>query len=88
MYQLLWLALIWVAGTALILGGLMTLGSLLLWLVPTLPAKSKRTTERSSSDRPATADIKPWLGQLKLLVVSLALSLAGGGLLFALPFPH
>lgn len=41
--NLIWLAIAWVGGTAAILGSLMTLASLLLWLVPSsdLPAWEK-----------------------------------------------
>jgi hypothetical protein len=68
-----WFVIALVGGVAAILGSLMLLGSLLLWLIP-----AAKTTSPSS---------RPWLGRIKLLAVSLLLSLSGLGLLIAFPFP-
>jgi hypothetical protein len=80
--QLTWVAIAWVAGTAAILGSLMTLGSLLLWMVPSQP-RSKKPDEQASSI-PAS----PWQNRLKLLTFSIAIALAGISLLIAVSFPQ
>jgi hypothetical protein len=72
MQQLVWLAIVWVGGTAAILGSLMALGSLLLWLVPN--PKNLKTS------------VAVWQ-RLKLLGVALCLTLLGLGLLGFVPFP-
>ncbi|MBD2071883.1 hypothetical protein H6F93_30920 [Leptolyngbya sp. FACHB-671] len=82
MSQLLWIAIAWIGGTALILGSLMTLGSLLLFLVPA-GAKPAAKGNLTSSTSP-----RPWQNQLKLLLLSLSLTLAGLGLLSLFPFPQ
>jgi hypothetical protein len=82
MSQLLWIAIAWIGGTALILGSLMTLGSLLLFLVP---VRAKSHTKTNSAD--ATPSLQPWQN-LKLLLLSLILTLIGGGLLILFPFPQ
>ncbi|NJN57459.1 MAG: hypothetical protein HC879_08135 [Leptolyngbyaceae cyanobacterium SL_5_9] len=83
MSQLLWMAIAWIGGTALILGSLMTLGSLLLFLVP---AGAKSYTKANSTG--ATSSPQPWQNNLKLLLLSFTLSLVGGGLLSLFPFPQ
>jgi len=82
MSQLLWIAIAWIGGTALILGSLITLGSLLLFLVP---AEAKPKSKANSTD--ATAFPQIWQ-KLKLLLLSLTLALAGWGILSLFPFPR
>ncbi|PSB23967.1 hypothetical protein [Stenomitos frigidus] len=81
MSQILWLVLAWVAGTAATLGSLMVLGSLLLWLSPTVQARSHQT---DASPLPVP---KPWQNRLTLLAFSIAIALAGLGILVVVPFP-
>ncbi|MBD2035122.1 hypothetical protein H6F76_08780 [Leptolyngbya sp. FACHB-321] len=79
MSQSLWFALTWIAGTAAILGSLMALGSVLLWFVPSVPPRSRKLEEAST--------IPAWQNRLKLLVFSVAIALAGLGILVVTPFP-
>lgn len=79
MSQILWLTAAWVAGTAAILGSLMVLGSLILLAAPTQP-RSRKPPQAT----PASVSQKH---RLTLLVVSLAIALAGLGILFVVPFP-
>lgn len=74
---LLWLGVAWVGGTAAILGSLITVGSLLLWLVPPTQTKGK----------PHTASPSHWVGPLKILGFGLAIGLGGLALLLTVPFP-
>jgi hypothetical protein len=83
MSQLLWIAIAWIGGTALILGSLMALGSLLLFLVPTGAKPNARANSTDSTPFP-----RPWQNQLKLLLFSLTLALAGWGMLNLFPFPY
>ncbi|WP_421659276.1 hypothetical protein [Leptothermofonsia sp. ETS-13] len=85
MQQLLWIAIVWVAGSAAILGSLMTLGSLLLWVAPTQPTK---TTRRANEKALVTTMTQPFQDRLKLLAVSVAIALAGLSLLAIVPFPY
>jgi hypothetical protein len=80
MTQILWFMLTWIAGTAAILGSLMTLGSLLLWLAP-LQSRSRKT-DASLGSMPSQ-----WQNRLKLLAFSVAIALAGLGILLVVPFP-
>lgn len=82
MSELLWIAIAWLGGTALILGGLMTLGSLLLFLVP---AGTKPPTRANSTS--STTSSQSWQ-KLKLLLLSLMLALAGLGMISLFPFPY
>jgi hypothetical protein len=75
----LWLVLAWIGGTAAILGSLMTLGSLVLLVAPSQP--------RSHNPQPPLLVERPWQQQLKLLAVSLAMALAGFGILVIVLFP-
>jgi hypothetical protein len=83
MSELLWIAIAWVGGTALILGSLMFLGTLLLFLVPT---KVKPNTGANAAS--STTSSQPWQNQLKLLLLSLTLAIAGLGMLSLFPFPQ
>ena len=79
MQQVGWLAIAWVSGSLAILGSLMTVGSLLLWLVPT-PARQLKTGNDS-------AMTPGWQNHLKLLVVSVSFAIVGFGLLLIFPLP-
>ncbi|MBF2027131.1 MAG: hypothetical protein IGS48_10250 [Oscillatoriales cyanobacterium C42_A2020_001] len=79
MRSLIWLALAWVGGAAAILGSLMTLGSLLLWLVPNPATKS------SLPDKPLVAP-NTWRTRARLLLFSLALAFVGFKVLLLVPF--
>jgi hypothetical protein len=81
MHQVLWIAIAWAAGTAAILGCLMTLGSLLLWLVPTHAGRSRK----AGGEAPESGN---WQNQLKLTAFSIAIALVGLSLLIAVPFPQ
>lgn len=83
MSELLWIAIAWVGGTSLILGSLMFLGSLLLFLVPARAKPNTRANAASSTDSP-----RPWQNQLKLLLLSCVLAIAGLGMLSLFPFPQ
>ncbi|MBW4471225.1 MAG: hypothetical protein KME45_12600 [Stenomitos rutilans HA7619-LM2] len=76
---MLWLISAWIAGTTAILGSLMVLGSLILLVAPAQPRS------RNPQQSPPTSH--PWLQRLKLLAVSLAIALAGLGILLVVPFP-
>ena len=80
MSQSLWYALTWIAGTAAILGSLMALGSVLLWFVPSVPPRSRKLEVEPST-------IPDWQNRLKLLAFSVAITLAGLGILVVTPFP-
>ncbi|MBD1864339.1 MULTISPECIES: hypothetical protein [Trichocoleus] len=81
MNQMAWFLVAWVGGSLAILGSLMTLGSLLLWLVPRSGSKaSKPDGERSPG-------IPDWQNRVKLTAVSLGLAIAGFSLLVVFPFP-
>jgi len=82
MSQLLWISIAWLGGTALILGSLMTLGSLVLLIAPTIPAPHAKAA--SAELVPST---KSW-HKLKLLTLSLTLTLVGWELLAIFPFPQ
>lgn len=69
----LWIAIALLGGMAAILGSLMTLGTLLLWLVP--------ARKLGASERPL------WPSRLKLLGIASAIALFGILLLWAFPFP-
>ena len=64
-----WLTIASLGGLATILGSLMTLGTLLLWVVPDTRMKLKDATSLV------------WLNRLKLLGGSLALAIVGFALL-------
>lgn len=81
MQQIAWIALAWAAGTAAILGSLMTLGTLLLWLVPSSRPQSKKGENQPSHQHPQ------W-GHLKLVLVSAAIALVGLSLFVVVPFPQ
>ena len=81
MTQILWFIFAWLAGTAAILGSFMTLGSLLLWLVPSMPARSRKL-DASLESTPSQ-----WPNRLKLLAFSGAIALVGIGILVVVPFP-
>lgn len=91
MLQLAWIALAWAAGIATILGSLMTLGSLLFWLVPVASPRSQRPESKqsqTSSGRAQRDDPAFQRGnRLKLLLVSGAIALAGISILVAVPTP-
>lgn len=72
---MLWLIFAWIAGTAAILGSLMTLGSLILFVTPA-PMRSRKPQQSH-----------PWSQHLKLLAVSVAVALTGLGILIVVPFP-
>jgi hypothetical protein len=82
MPPIVWIAVMWIAGTAAILGGLMTIGSLLLWLVPMAPVRGKKSAEFAAVQAKSI-----WLARLRLLGVSLAIALTGIGVLLITPFP-
>lgn len=67
----------WIAGTAAILGSLMFLGSLLLWMVPTVAYRRKDSASPRSI----------WQQRLKLTCFAGALALIGIGFLAIVPFP-
>ncbi|MBC7971747.1 MAG: hypothetical protein H7Z11_16750 [Verrucomicrobia bacterium] len=79
MSQILWFTFTWIAGTAAILGSLMTLGSLLLLIAPSQPRSHKL-------EQPLIAH-HFWRKRLKLLAFSLTIALAGFGILVVVPFP-
>ncbi|MBW4580878.1 MAG: hypothetical protein KME42_15030 [Tildeniella nuda ZEHNDER 1965/U140] len=81
MSQITWFILAWVAGTAAILGSLMTLGSMLLWLSPSVQTRSRQTTT------PRLPTSSPTQNRLKLLAFSVVIALAGVGILIVVPFP-
>ncbi len=76
MQQVGWLAIAWVGGSLAILGSLMTIGSLLLLMVP---ASTKKVSD------PATPP--GWQSHLKLLGVSVSFAIAGFSLLLIFPLP-
>lgn len=80
MLQIAWIALAWAAGIAAILGSLMTLGSLLFWLVPASQPRSRNPDSQLDSGQ-------IWRDRMKLLLVSLAIALAGLSVLAAVPTP-
>ena len=80
MSQLLWLVLAWIAGTAAILGSLMTLGSLILLFVPS-QARSRQP------EKPFLPSKQSWQHRLRLLAFSVAIAIAGLGILVVVPFP-
>lgn len=84
MYQILWIAIAWLAGTCAILGSLMALGSLLLWLTPAQSAKSQKPREQPK----AVNVLSFWQNRLKLLAFSVAIALTGISLLILVPFPQ
>ncbi|MGA7938044.1 MAG: hypothetical protein WCA35_31135, partial [Kovacikia sp.] len=73
----------WLGGTAAILGSLMTIGSLLLWIVP-----APQTRDRKVGDPASQVGPKPWQNRLKVTAFAGAIALAGIGLLMAFPFPQ
>ncbi|HEY9616124.1 MAG TPA: hypothetical protein V6C64_04750 [Microcoleaceae cyanobacterium] len=75
----LWLLLAWIAGIAAILGSLMTIASLLLWLVPNA-AKPKSTKTLASP----SVGYQRW----RFAGAALVLALSGLALLIIVPFPH
>lgn len=79
MSQILWFTFTWIAGTAAILGSLMTLGSLLLLVAPSQPRSRK-------PEQPLIAH-HFWQERLKLLAFSLTIAFAGLGILVVVPFP-
>lgn len=79
--SLLWVGSSWLFGAALILGSLMTLGSVLLWLVPP-PAEAQPSTPAPPLVHRALASKR-----LRLLGFSLSLAIAGGIGFFGIPFP-
>lgn len=84
MQSVLWLLTAWVGGTAAILGGLMLLGSLLMWLLP-LSATKRSSSKRDRSD--SSSPLQAWRQRLLVAVVAVGLAVAGVGLLWAVPFP-
>lgn len=82
LYLFFWIAIAWAAGAMTVLGSLMILGSLLLLLIPTTVTKSKKSESPSPAISPA------WQGRLKLLGVSIALTLLGLVVLVIVPFPQ
>ncbi len=79
MTQSLWFTFTWIAGTAAILGSFMTLGSVILWFVPSVPPRSRKL------EVPSTSPV--WQNRLKLLAFSVAIALVGLGILVVMPFP-
>ncbi|KGF73289.1 hypothetical protein DO97_20875 [Neosynechococcus sphagnicola sy1] len=73
-----WLVLAGVGSTLVILGGFMTLGSLLLWLNPA----AARRPQDPSALQPSTAKV------IQLLAVALSLTLLGLTLLLLRSFPN
>ena len=69
--SLIWSGTTWLFGTALILGSCMTVGSLLLWLIPT----------------PPTAQPTALRHRLRLTLVAASLAIAGIIGLLSVPFP-
>jgi hypothetical protein len=80
MHQLGWFPVAWVGGSLAILGSFMTLGSLLLWLVPQQSKDLRINGERSPSGT-------NWQNHVKLIAVSVGLAIAGFGLLVVFPLP-
>ncbi len=81
MSQILWFMLVWIAGTTAILGSLMTLGSLLLWLLPLSSARSRQPQVQTIAAAPV------WHDRLKLLAFSVAIAVVGLSILVVMPFP-
>jgi hypothetical protein len=81
MQQIIWLAIAWVGGIAAILGSLMTIASLILWLIPDSP--SSKNAGAVTASTPGSA----WVNRLKLTAVAVAIALVGLSLLIAFPFP-
>ncbi|MGI0486066.1 hypothetical protein ACN4EK_11560 [Pantanalinema rosaneae CENA516] len=79
MMIVLWLGLAWIAGTATILGSLMTIASLLLWLLPPQPQKSNGTGKQS----PRSA----WYLRWRLTAVAVVMALTGFLILLLVSFP-
>ncbi|MBD2019708.1 hypothetical protein H6F43_05835 [Leptolyngbya sp. FACHB-36] len=80
MHNWLWLVGAWIGGTAAILGSLMTLGSLLLWLVPSQMSHGRKSAVQ---DAPQF-----WQRRLSLLVISVTIAFTGFAVLLAVPFPQ
>lgn len=81
MYPIVWMAVMWIAGTAAILGSLMTIGSLLLWLVPIAAVRGKKSATEVKTE-------SIWLVRVRLLGGSLAIALTGISILRIMPFPN
>lgn len=79
MQQVGWLAIAWIGGSLAILGSLMTVGSLLLWLVPSSARQLKKASDLETAPG--------WQNYLKLLVVSVSFAIAGFSLLLIFPLP-
>jgi hypothetical protein len=84
MQQVTWFIVAWVGGSSAILGSLMTLGSLLLWLVP---LSASKTSKVSKAHEERSLEVPIWQNRVKLLVVSLGLAIAGLSLLVVFPLP-
>ncbi len=84
MNQMAWFLVAWVGGSFAILGSLMTLGSLLLWLVPRPVSKASKTDGVSFKRLSAGSD---WQNHVKLMAVSVGLAIAGFSLLVMFPLP-
>ncbi|MBD2096651.1 hypothetical protein H6F90_16075 [Trichocoleus sp. FACHB-591] len=82
MNQMAWFLVAWIGGSLAILGSLMTLGSLLLWLVPRSGSKPQKM------DRERSPGIPDWQNRVKLTAVSLGLAIAGFTLLVVFPLPR
>nr|WP_290226600.1 hypothetical protein [Trichocoleus desertorum] len=81
MNQVAWFLVAWVGGSLVILGSLMTLGSLLLWLVPRPGSRASKTAEERSRGG------LDWQNRVKLMAVSVGLAIAGFTLLVIFPLP-
>jgi hypothetical protein len=75
---IIWLIAVWIGGIAVILGSLMTLGSLLLWISPGSSSGSKSQSE-SDNGRAIL------YGKVKLLGISIGLTLLGIAMLRVIP---
>lgn len=82
MEVVIWIICAWIGGTALILGSLMLLGSLLLWFVP-----ASSSSGNPAEQQPSPPLAQPWQNRLVLMAIALILTLLGLGLLLAFPFP-
>jgi len=80
LYDLLWVGIAWVGGTAAILGSLMAIASLLLWLVPEKAGKGRR---------PEAIPAQPaWQNRLKVTGFATAIAVLGLLMLQTVPFPQ
>ncbi|EKQ68250.1 hypothetical protein OsccyDRAFT_2775 [Leptolyngbyaceae cyanobacterium JSC-12] len=80
MRLLIWVVFAWFAGAAAILGSLMTLGSLLLWLIP-VRGKTPESDQRLAASH-------TWRTRIRLLLFSLALAMVGFSILSLVPLSN